>query len=211
MRGVHQARTPRWISCRVVVEPNSASFGQVLTSSAMPQGLPDAELKPGGHRANHRRLHVATGDTTSGHAAGDKVLKAIVQEQMRRAVLAFVPGRYTVALLDLRMPDADGFELIYKLKHDLRFSHIPIVVLTVRDGHPDAEMRAMALGAVPKKLGQHLERWHTAAPERTRARRKRCTGAAASSPPRRRVTRIPIRSARGMPMYTVMSGMPVEW
>lgn len=53
-----------------------------------------------------------------------------------------------LVLLDLRMPDADGFELIYKLKHDLRFSHIPIVVLTVRDGHPDAEMRAMALGAV---------------------------------------------------------------
>lgn len=46
----------------------------------------------------------------------------------RRAVLAFVPGRYTVALLDLRMPWMDGVELFRELRrHD---PHLAAVALT---------------------------------------------------------------------------------
>ena len=53
-----------------------------------------------------------------------------------------------LVLLDVRMPDMDGFELIRQLKGDPRFADIPVVVLTVQDMPADAEARALALGAL---------------------------------------------------------------
>jgi CheY-like chemotaxis protein len=60
-------------------------------------------------------------------------------------------GSYTDAptpslmLLDLKMPRMDGFEVLSKLKNDIRFRKMPIIVLTTSDRDKDIE-RAYQLG-----------------------------------------------------------------
>jgi CheY-like chemotaxis protein len=49
-------------------------------------------------------------------------------------------------LLDLNMPRIDGFEALDRLKHDKRFAHIPIIVLTTSDNSAELE-RCYASGA----------------------------------------------------------------
>lgn len=50
-------------------------------------------------------------------------------------------------LLDVRMAAGEGFEVLRWLKHDQRFSNIPVVVLSVHDVEDDTEAHALALGA----------------------------------------------------------------
>ena len=50
-------------------------------------------------------------------------------------------------LLDIEMPEMNGYEAIKKLKSDLRFSGIPVIFLTARDDE-DSEMEGFELGAV---------------------------------------------------------------
>ena len=50
-------------------------------------------------------------------------------------------------LLDIEMPDMDGFEAIKTLKSDIRWSSIPIMFLTGRND-PDVEARGLEIGAV---------------------------------------------------------------
>ena len=39
--------------------------------------------------------------------------------------------------LDVMMPPPNGYQVCHKLKHDDRFKHIPIVMLTARSGESD--------------------------------------------------------------------------
>jgi adenylate cyclase len=50
-------------------------------------------------------------------------------------------------LLDIMMPNMDGYEVARKLREDDRTKKIPIVMLTAR-GEPQAVERAFSLGAV---------------------------------------------------------------
>ena len=50
-------------------------------------------------------------------------------------------------LLDVEMPETDGFETIKKLKADPRFGEIPVIFLTSKDDE-DSEMKGFDLGAV---------------------------------------------------------------
>jgi putative two-component system response regulator len=52
-----------------------------------------------------------------------------------------------LVLLDVEMPEMDGFEACRRLKDDPETAHIPIVMLTVRVG-PDSVSRGMEGGAV---------------------------------------------------------------
>ncbi|MBF0188305.1 MAG: response regulator [Magnetococcales bacterium] len=52
----------------------------------------------------------------------------------------------SVILLDLIMPELNGFELLQQFRADHAFTHIPIVVLSV-DDHPENKARAFSLGA----------------------------------------------------------------
>ena len=54
--------------------------------------------------------------------------------------------RPSVILLDLNMPRKDGREALQELKHDVRFRHIPIVVLTTSQAEEDI-FRSYDLGA----------------------------------------------------------------
>ncbi len=53
-----------------------------------------------------------------------------------------------LVLLDIRMPDIDGFEVLRRLKEHPSHQHIPVVILTASDLGGDAQQRALALGAV---------------------------------------------------------------
>ena len=62
-------------------------------------------------------------------------------------------------VLDIMMPEMDGFELYQKIKNEKKYQHIPIIFLTAKSGETD-EIRGLDLGASdyiqkpvsPKKL-----------------------------------------------------------
>ena len=62
-------------------------------------------------------------------------------------------------VLDIMMPEMDGFELYQKIKNEKKYHHIPIIFLTAKSGETD-EIRGLDLGASdyiqkpvsPKKL-----------------------------------------------------------
>ncbi|HJZ48426.1 MAG TPA: response regulator, partial [Roseiflexaceae bacterium] len=53
-----------------------------------------------------------------------------------------------LVLLDIRMPDIDGYEVLRQLKQSPAHQHIPVVILTASDLGANAQQRALALGAV---------------------------------------------------------------
>jgi PAS domain S-box-containing protein len=53
-----------------------------------------------------------------------------------------------LVLLDIRMPDIDGYEVLRRLKLNPLHQHIPVVILTASDMGESAQQRALALGAV---------------------------------------------------------------
>jgi PAS domain S-box-containing protein len=53
-----------------------------------------------------------------------------------------------LVLLDIRMPDIDGYEVLRRLKQNPTRQHIPVVILTASDLGASAQQRALALGAV---------------------------------------------------------------
>jgi type II secretory ATPase GspE/PulE/Tfp pilus assembly ATPase PilB-like protein/ActR/RegA family two-component response regulator len=64
----------------------------------------------------------------------------------RQAVEIAVRERPDLVLIDLNMPEMDGYEAIARLRRDFKFATLPIVVLTSEEG-PGVEKRVLALGA----------------------------------------------------------------
>ena len=50
-------------------------------------------------------------------------------------------------LLDINMPEMDGFQVLEKMKQMERFTNIPVIFLTA-DNDPETETRCFATGAV---------------------------------------------------------------
>lgn len=42
-----------------------------------------------------------------------------------------------VVICDVMLPDANGWELCARMKGDLRFNHIPVIILTAKNGIED--------------------------------------------------------------------------
>ncbi len=53
---------------------------------------------------------------------------------------------YHLMLLDLMLPDVDGFEILERLRSDARHDNMPVIVLTART-EPEAISKVLALGA----------------------------------------------------------------
>src|SRR5512143_3676281 len=51
-----------------------------------------------------------------------------------------------IVILDLRLPDMSGFEVLERVRRDQRFSHVPLIVITV-DNDLNNKLRAFELGA----------------------------------------------------------------
>ena len=50
-------------------------------------------------------------------------------------------------LLDVEMPEMDGYEVLEHIKKDSRFEHIPVIFLTAL-GNTETEIKGLSLGAV---------------------------------------------------------------
>jgi type IV pilus assembly protein PilB len=85
-----------------------------------------------------------------------RMLVKVLLERERFEVLEATNGREAVEiatrerpdllLIDLNMPEMDGFEAIARLRKDFTLTTLPIVVLTAEDG-PGIEARVLGLGA----------------------------------------------------------------
>lgn len=64
----------------------------------------------------------------------------------REAVEIATRERPDLLLIDLNMPEVDGYEAIGRLRRDLSLATLPIVVITAEDG-PGIERRVLDLGA----------------------------------------------------------------
>jgi DNA-binding response OmpR family regulator len=64
----------------------------------------------------------------------------------RDAVALATRERPDLLLIDLNMPEMDGYEAIKRLRKDLAVATLPIIVLTAEDG-PGVEKRVLELGA----------------------------------------------------------------
>ncbi len=62
-----------------------------------------------------------------------------------------------LVLLDLMMPEMDGFQIVRRLKEGVRTRAIPVIVVTALDEHA-VRLRVVASGA-DDFLGKPLDRW----------------------------------------------------
>src|SRR5918996_1412601 len=64
----------------------------------------------------------------------------------RDAVEIATRERPDLLMIDLNMPEVDGYEAIARLRKDFSMATLPILVLTAEDG-PGIEQRVLQLGA----------------------------------------------------------------
>jgi pilus assembly protein CpaE len=81
----------------------------------------------------------------------DKPLKAaghdIEYARSAKEALAAITSRGAdIIILDLRLPDSSGFDVLERLRREPRFSHVPVIVITV-DNALDDKLKAFELGA----------------------------------------------------------------
>jgi two-component system, OmpR family, response regulator len=80
-----------------------------------------------------RQCIVAGGFTFVGTQSGTECLKIVSRIEPR------------LILIDIKLPDFDGFELARRLRGDMRLSYVPIAFLTARNS-PDDVKRGLAVG-----------------------------------------------------------------
>jgi len=69
-----------------------------------------------------------------------RVIMAYSGQEAMHSVHETIPN---LIVLDLMMPDMDGFEVIYRLKKDKKTRNIPIIVLTAKTLSPDERQKLM--------------------------------------------------------------------
>jgi len=67
-------------------------------------------------------------------------------EDGERALQMIRENRPDLVILDLVMPFMDGFEVCRQVRQSAETSHLPVIILSMRDKEQDA-LRAFALGA----------------------------------------------------------------
>ncbi|MFN9277420.1 MAG: response regulator, partial [Planctomycetota bacterium] len=55
---------------------------------------------------------------------------------------------FELILLDVTMPDLDGYEVCRRLKHDPRTAFVPVIFLTARPADESEKLAAYRLGSV---------------------------------------------------------------
>jgi HAMP domain-containing protein/signal transduction histidine kinase/DNA-binding response OmpR family regulator len=77
-----------------------------------------------------------------------------VAESGAAALEAMADGKYDCVVLDLRLPDMTGFEVLEQLRDDPRLKELPVVVFTGRDlsSEEDAQLRTLARSVVLKDV-----------------------------------------------------------
>ncbi|HXX94543.1 MAG TPA: response regulator [Planctomycetota bacterium] len=113
--------------------------------------LPEAAILPGGPppRAgillvDDRERNLVTLEMVL-KDLGQEVVKAASGQEALRHLLA---QDFAVVLLDVRMPDMDGFETAELIRKRQRSRHTPIIFVTALDANPEDIARGYAVGAV---------------------------------------------------------------
>jgi two-component system cell cycle response regulator DivK len=83
------------------------------------------------------------------HAAGLRTLVATSGADAVALATEHVPD---VILLDLRLPDVDGTEVLWKLRDDVRTAPIPVVALSALQVGADAMRAAGFAGSIAKPI-----------------------------------------------------------
>jgi len=98
-----------------------------------------------------RSTIVLVDDNLTNLAAGKSIIKTFYQvipatsaKAMFEVIEEIMPD---LILLDIEMPEMDGYETIKRLKSDERWRNIPVIFLTAKDD-PDSEVQGFDLGAV---------------------------------------------------------------
>jgi signal transduction histidine kinase/CheY-like chemotaxis protein len=76
--------------------------------------------------------------------ARDRGFKGLVAQRADRALALAKEYHPTAVTLDLRLPDADGWTILDRLKHDPATRHIPVHIISVEENW----QRALRLGAI---------------------------------------------------------------
>jgi len=72
------------------------------------------------------------------------------------ALASFEKALPDVVLLDIEMPNMDGFEVIKRMKAEPKYQHIPIIMITSRSGEKH-RIRAMQMGATAYLSKPYIE------------------------------------------------------
>jgi signal transduction histidine kinase len=113
---------------------DSASRGQATSVAGAPKVLLVDDLKQNilalQAILGHSELHLLTA------TSGPQALEMILQHDI------------ALALIDVQMPEMDGFELAELMRGNERSRHIPIIFLTAAVGDPSRQFRGYEAGAV---------------------------------------------------------------
>jgi CheY-like chemotaxis protein len=83
---------------------------------------------------------------------GHDDLEIVVADTGAAALAAMTEQPCDCVILDLRLPDMSGFEVLERISHDRRLSDVPVVVFTGRELSPeeDAQLHTLARSVVVK-------------------------------------------------------------
>ena len=91
-------------------------------------------MRDGRARDHHALALIADDDATMRlllqQSLEQRDFRVIVAENGAQAIEAFITLNPDIVLLDVEMPDMDGFELVWKIKADERLKQIPVIILT---------------------------------------------------------------------------------
>ena len=76
----------------------------------------------------------------------DEGFQIVGAEEHDKAQQSIIGGRPDLIILDIMMPEVNGFDILKMLKEDEDTRQIPVLVLTVRNLKADID-KAMSLGA----------------------------------------------------------------
>lgn len=76
----------------------------------------------------------------------DEDFEIVGPEEYTQATQSVMGGKPDVIILDIMMPEVNGFDILKMLKEDEETRHIPVIILTIRNLKADMD-KARSLGA----------------------------------------------------------------
>jgi signal transduction histidine kinase len=117
------------------------------------EGGPAADMDRAGPEADERVNILLVDDQPANLVALEAMLQDLGQNIVqassgREALRAVLTQDFAVILLDVKMPDMDGFETAETIRQRDRSRHTPIIFLTAADQTPSSAVRGYSVGAV---------------------------------------------------------------
>ena len=85
---------------------------------------------------------------------------AEVASNGREALQQLIAGGFDLVLLDLMMPEMNGYELLERMRSDIDLCHVPVILISALD-NTDSVIKGIELGAddhLPKPFNPHILR-----------------------------------------------------